>query len=218
MHFVIFHNFFITEWKFERIFFFFFFFFFFCIGTCTITPYTPKVTLSGIPMIPEEQDDYYKFKGPIPAFSNSYGCIQDVVHYVADSTVLGETGMLTGNMSGPCMSGFYYVTALPKTNLFLLVVENWKRNSSDKIFNFNCKITQSLVTSGSFRIINGTCSAQEDESNSRPQVCPPLKNESLVNVTCDYNTAARTAVIRWTFLTFSLLFPFSFSICPSLAM
>lgn len=159
-------------------------------GTCTITPYTPKVTLSGIPMIPEEQDDYYKFKGPIPAFSNSYGCIQDVVRYVANSSVLGDTGMLTGNISGPCMSGFYYVTALPKTNLFLLVIENYNRSKSERLFNFNCKITQSLVTSGSFRIINGTCSAQEeDSSNSRPQVCPPLKNESLVNVTCSFNAA-----------------------------
>ncbi|GAU99492.1 hypothetical protein RvY_10486 [Ramazzottius varieornatus] len=159
-------------------------------GTCTITPYTPKVTLSGIPMIPEEQDDYYKFKGPIPAFSNSYGCIQDVVRYVANASVLGDTGMLTGNISGPCMSGFYYVTALPKTNLFLLVIENYNRSKSEKPFNFNCKITQSLVTSGSFRIINGTCSAQEeDSSNSRPQICPPLKNESLVNVTCSFNSA-----------------------------
>ncbi|OWA52215.1 putative Voltage-dependent calcium channel subunit alpha-2/delta-2 [Hypsibius exemplaris] len=174
-------------------------------GTCTITPYTPKVTLSGIPMIPEEQDDYYKFKGPIPAFSNSYGCIQDVVHYEADNSKLKETGMLTGNISGPCMSGFYYVTALPKTNLFVLVIENWKRNSSDKIFNFNCKITQSLVTSGAFRIINGTCSAREDESNSRPQLCPLLKNESLVNVTCDYNASNKLAP-RWWELSWCLFY------------
>ncbi|XP_055337095.1 voltage-dependent calcium channel subunit alpha-2/delta-3-like [Paramacrobiotus metropolitanus] len=158
-------------------------------GTCTITAYTPKVTLSGIPMIPEEQDDYYKFKGPIPAFSNSYGCIQDVVNYWANETVLGETGMITGNISGPCMSGFYYVTALPKTNLFLLVIENWKRERGQKPYNFNCKITQSLVTSGAFRIINGTCSAKEGGDGQRKTKCPLMRNESLINVTCDYNTA-----------------------------
>ena len=37
-------------------------------GTCTISPYQPKVTLEGIPINPEDQDNYYKNRGPIPSF------------------------------------------------------------------------------------------------------------------------------------------------------
>lgn len=39
-------------------------------GTCTISPYQPKVTLEGIPINPEDQDNYYKNRGPIPSFQN----------------------------------------------------------------------------------------------------------------------------------------------------
>ena len=59
--------------------------------------------------------------------------------------VVEPSGMITGNVSGPCMQGFYYVTALPRTNLFLLVVENWKNEQQDNFFNFNCRITQKSV-------------------------------------------------------------------------
>ena len=45
--------------------------------------------------------------------------LPNVLMFVAPSR------MITGNVSGPCMSGFYYVVALPKTNLYLLVIENW---------------------------------------------------------------------------------------------
>ena len=34
-------------------------------GTCTISPYKPKVTLEGIPLNPEDQDNYYKNRGKI---------------------------------------------------------------------------------------------------------------------------------------------------------
>ena len=53
--------------------------------------------------------------------------------------------MVVGNVSGPCMSGFYYVTALPKTNLFLLVIENWRQYKN--FYNFNCRITQRYANS-----------------------------------------------------------------------
>jgi hypothetical protein len=59
--------------------------------------------------------------------------------------VLTGRGMLTGNVSGPCMSGFYYVTALPKTNLYLLVIENWNNYRETLFYNFNCKITRRYV-------------------------------------------------------------------------
>ena len=37
---------------------------------------------------------------------------------------LGPTEMLVGNVSGGCMRGFYYVTPLADTNLYLLAIEN----------------------------------------------------------------------------------------------
>ncbi|XP_074641618.1 voltage-dependent calcium channel subunit alpha-2/delta-2-like [Tubulanus polymorphus] len=146
-------------------------------GSCSISPSRPKVTLIGIPTNPEALDDYYKDKGPIPKFSNEYGCIQDVVGYEANYSALGLSGMITGNVSGPCMSGFYYVTSLPKTNLFLLTIENWKRIKEKNFYNFNCKIAKSIVNSGAYRIINGTCAQRESSQQSlRAQgKCPLLR-------------------------------------------
>lgn len=54
----------------------------------------------------------------------------------------GPSGMITGNVSGPCMSGFYYVTSLPKTNLYLLIIENWDAHRASLFYNFNCQITR----------------------------------------------------------------------------
>ena len=41
------------------------------------------MTLKGIIQTPEEEDEYYRNRGPIPPFQNEYGCIQDVVGYAA---------------------------------------------------------------------------------------------------------------------------------------
>jgi len=113
-------------------------------GKCSISPYQPRVTLEGIPVNPEDQDNYYKNRGPIPSFQNDYGCIQDAVKYSVNTSILGahQTKLLIGNVSGPCMSGFYYVTGLPKTNLFLLVIENWQNHKESFFYNFNCRITK----------------------------------------------------------------------------
>jgi voltage-dependent calcium channel alpha-2/delta-3 len=96
----------------------------------------------GIPINPEDQDNYYKNRGPIPSFQNEYGCIQDAVRYSVDEKVLGGSKLLIGNVSGPCMSGFYYVVALPKTNLFLLAIENWQDYKKRGFYNFNCEIAR----------------------------------------------------------------------------
>ena len=52
--------------------------------------------MKGIPTNPEELDDYYKNKGPIPAFNNEFGCIQDVVAFSLNASALGQSKMLTG--------------------------------------------------------------------------------------------------------------------------
>lgn len=113
-------------------------------GTCTISPYQPKVTLEGIPTNPEDEDNYYKNRGPIPSFKNEYGCIQDAVRYSVNESIFSENqnNILIGNLTGPCMNGFYYVAILPKTNLFLLVIENWQDRKSSFFYNFNCRITR----------------------------------------------------------------------------
>ena len=54
----------------------------------------------------------------------------------------GPSGVITGNVSGPCMSGFYYVTALPKTNLYLLVIENYRVFSKSLFYDFNCRMSR----------------------------------------------------------------------------
>ena len=117
-------------------------------GQCNISPYQPKVTLEGIPINPEDQDNYYKNRGPIPSFQNEYGCIQDAVRYSVNASILGQyqTKMIVGNVSGPCMRGFYYVSALPKTNLFLLVIENWQNYKESYFYNFNCRITRKYIS------------------------------------------------------------------------
>ncbi|XP_064625749.1 voltage-dependent calcium channel subunit alpha-2/delta-2-like isoform X2 [Lineus longissimus] len=174
-------------------------------GGCSISPSKPKVTLTGFPRNPEEQDNYYKDKGPIPKFNNEYGCIQDVVGYEANQTALGSSGMVTGNVSGPCMSGFYYVIALPKTNLYLLVIENWKNTGSDGFYNFNCKIARSIVNSGAYRIVNGTCAHQETSASSLAQQerCPVLRD---IELDCDYNKSSQISPGIFIFVTLLCLF------------
>ncbi|KAK2171035.1 hypothetical protein NP493_1112g00008 [Ridgeia piscesae] len=148
-------------------------------GTCQLC-----VTLAGIPANPEELDNYYKNKGPIPKFNNEFGCITDVVGYVVNETALG-------NVSGPCMSGFYYVTALPRTNLFLMLHLN-------HVPCVHCCF--SIVNSGAYRIINGTC-AHTSASTSNLAAegkCPQLRN---VNVPCTYTTACLHRASQFLVLT-----------------
>lgn len=49
-----------------------------------------QVTLEGIPKKPEELDNYYKTRGPIPQFHSEFGCIQDVVGFKAEDSALGK--------------------------------------------------------------------------------------------------------------------------------
>lgn len=61
------------------------------------------MTLEGIPKNPEEQDNYYKNKGPIPKFYNDFGCITDVVKYVVNATALGKIDFICSNFLLPNM-------------------------------------------------------------------------------------------------------------------
>lgn len=156
-------------------------------GKCSVSPYFPKVTLKGIIQTPEEEDEYYRNKGPIPPFQNEYGCIQDVIGY--NATLFQDDDIFVGNSSGPCTSGNYFFTSLPKTNLYLLVIENWTRYRQSFFYNFNCHISNQVFDAGAFRIVNGTCKHIDHSHNSRKkETCPKLRD---IDVKCTYNRAAR---------------------------
>lgn len=163
-------------------------------GICSVSPYAPKVTLEGIVRTPEQEDDYYKNRGPVPPFRNEYGCIQDVVGYTTDDSVLDPDGVIADSVDGPCRSGNFFLSALPKTNLYLLVVENWSEYRQSLFYNFNCHISNRVYDAGAFRIVNGTCAHIETETSLRKkEKCPALKN---VQMKCSYNAANSLITIR----------------------
>ncbi len=155
-------------------------------GKCHVSKPSAKVTLKGIPANPEELDNKYKNKGPIPQFMNEYGCIQDQVRYRIQSSKLKWSELIIGEVNGPCMSGQYYVTPLVKTNLILVVIENYYAEQSKLFYNFNCKIQRSIVDAGAFRIINGTCAHKIEKMSSLydENKCPILQD---VEIDCKYN-------------------------------
>ncbi|KAJ7333705.1 hypothetical protein OS493_015788 [Desmophyllum pertusum] len=156
-------------------------------GICSVSPYAPKVTLEGIVRTPEQEDDYYKNRGPIPPFRNEYGCIQDVVGYTSDDSVLGPDGIIADSVDGPCRSGNFFLSALPRTNLYLLVIENWSEYRQSYFYNFNCHISNRVFDAGAFRIVNGTCAHIETEASlKKKEKCPALKN---VHMQCSYNVS-----------------------------
>ncbi|VEL25291.1 unnamed protein product [Protopolystoma xenopodis] len=169
-------------------------------GECSFVPPSPRVTMVGIPRTPAEVDEALHSRGPIFGFSNSYACIQDVVSFKANDSALGISRMLTGNVSGPCTSALYYLVGLPETNLYLLVMENWRdREAENSFYPFNCQITRRTVASGAYRIINGTCAHQDDSEGTlaEEKKCPPLLNVSL---TCAYNAATAREYWVWNWV------------------
>lgn len=173
-------------------------------GTCHVSKPSAKVTLKGIPSNPEELDNKYKNKGPIPQFTNEYGCIQDQVRYRLDTSKLKWSELIVGEVNGPCMSGQYYVTPLVKTNLILVVIENYLAERSKLFYNFNCKIQRSIVDAGAFRIINGTCAHKIEKLTSLHDdgKCPVLKN---IDIECKYNSSIRTRLDSVFFYVFCLI-------------
>jgi len=141
---------------------------------------------------PEQEDDYYKNRGPIPPFRNEYGCIQDVVGYTSDDSVLGPDGIIADSVDGPCRSGNFFLSALPKTNLYLLVIENWNEYRQSYFYNFNCHISNRVFDAGAFRIVNGTCAHIDTQTSlKKKEKCPALKN---VHIKCSYNIATALTI------------------------
>jgi len=90
-------------------------------------------------------------------------------------------------VDGPCRSGNFFLSALPRTNLFLLVIENWSEYRQSYFYNFNCHISNRVYDAGAFRIVNGTCAHIETQTSlKKKEKCPALKN---VDIKCSYNVA-----------------------------
>ncbi|XP_031549203.1 uncharacterized protein LOC116286765 [Actinia tenebrosa] len=177
-------------------------------GVCSVSPYAPKVTLDGLIKTPEQEDDYYKNKGPIPPFRNEFGCIQDVVGYSSNDKALGAGRIISGMVDGPCRDGKYYLAGLPQTNLYLLVVENWSDYRQSYFYNFNCHISNKVYDAGAFRIVNGTCAHIEvTEPLDNKKKCPALMN---VELKCSYNSAAMLGFIPSSIITVFNLIIFYF--------
>ena len=101
--------------------------------------------------------------------------------------VCPDRDVFTGNSSGPCTSGNYFFTPLPKTNLYLLVIENWTRYRQSFFYNFNCHISNQIFDAGAFRIVNGTCEhIDKGSSNKKKGTCPKVRD---IDLKCTYNTA-----------------------------
>lgn len=90
-------------------------------------------------------------------------------------------------MDGPCRSGNFFLSALPRTNLYLLVIEDWSEYRQSYFYNFNCHISNRVYDAGAFRIVNGTCAHIETQTSlKKKEKCPALKN---VRMKCSYNVA-----------------------------
>merc|ERR1719506_774348 len=58
-------------------------------GECSVEKhFTESKNQWGLAQTAVEQDNYAKFKGPFPRPGRKYQCVQNVVHYSSDNTVL----------------------------------------------------------------------------------------------------------------------------------
>jgi len=44
----------------------------------------------------EEEDNYFAERGPLQRYQNSIGCVQDLVRFIADPSVIPGTNVITG--------------------------------------------------------------------------------------------------------------------------
>lgn len=106
--------------------------------------------------------------------------------------LLGPDGIIADSVDGPCRSGNFFLSALLKTNLYLLVIENWSEYRQSYFYNFNCHISNRVFDAGAFRIVNGTCAHIETQTSlKKKEKCPALKN---VHMKCSYNFSSALTV------------------------
>ena len=122
----------------------------------------------------------------------------------------GPDGIIADSVDGPCRSGDFYLSALPRTNLYLLVVANWSEYRQSYFYNFNCHISNRVFDAGAFRIVNGTCAHIETQmSLKKKERCPALKN---VVIKCSYNVATtvnQVSLVQILIVTLFVVFKWS---------
>ena len=109
--------------------------------------------------------------------------------------------VFAGSSFGPCTTGNYFFTALPKTNLYLLVIEDWTRFRQSYFYNFNCRISNRVFDAGAYRIVNGTCKHIEVRS-PKHGLCPTLRN---IHLKCSYNQSKTLSPVTFLILLTVLL-------------
>ena len=160
-------------------------------GLCSVTPYAPRVTNDDVVFTAAQERDYVRNRGDIRRFRNQFGCVQDAVSFadVPGTLEIVNGGVLDGSARGPCGEGNYFVTSVPDTNLYLVVIDSWNDDAKNNAFNFNCHIANRLVceiisfennfdffrvsTAGAFRVVNQTCSDDVQTHEKSDEQCPP---------------------------------------------
>lgn len=133
--------------------------------------------------IEQLEDEYELNRGlyPFPPFGNSVGCTADSVWFTANPSQISEQQdqVLTSTFNGACGSGTSYLTAIPSTNSYLLVVDNYKGKPLLNGWNMRCLLENGMFMSGSYEITNGTCS---DRSTSGTIFAPTTCPERVANL------------------------------------
>ncbi|XP_074648904.1 uncharacterized protein LOC141904238 [Tubulanus polymorphus] len=150
--------------------------------------------------------------GPIPRYRSLRSCMKKVIYYTVNRTRLEVIG---GRLSGvldadPCGTSDYHITAIPDTNLYLIVLENYKRKET--FFNFNCQIMNSVQKPGSFEMDENICSKQR-QSAAAGLTVQSLRNTQCLNMkrlelTCNLISSSQTvySMNLHSYITFSCSF------------
>lgn len=147
-------------------------------GTCERLNYFVPASSEGIIRSAEEEDDYLEQRGPLRKFQNEIGCVQDILRYRANPAAIpSNPAVISGSQESACSSGIYYLTEIPNTNTYLLVVDEWTsevmETRSGREIGLNCLIERTLYAAGAQRAVNGTCTILDDPSTAMA-TCPEL--------------------------------------------
>jgi len=152
-------------------------------GSCVTTPaYLDTVeTTDGIFLTAEEQDQDYAgspTSGYFPSFSNTYGCVQNVVYYAVDEARLAALGgVATGSTDGACSVADFTFTAVNGTNLFLLLVDvntDVDYEHADDGFYYACHVENHLRSPGAYELRNGSCELFDPTDANLEAACPEV--------------------------------------------
>jgi hypothetical protein len=139
-------------------------------GDCAVEDvFTAEYHTWGLYRNAEQQDSYYRDKGPFPRPPRNFQCQQNVVHFKSNNTILAANNwQLNGTVSNACGGGNYHLVRIDGTNAYLVAIESWSHASVTReggmVFNFGCHIANRTQDSGAWNIVNGTCADEDPEA------------------------------------------------------